>query len=264
MLHGTLTRVVKTILGTSGLAASQRPIVAMGYSGGLLPLIEGLASAPYNVASVVGLGAASANLSKDILDVLLASVNKIEKAAVGGSISFLDGLLSRLTQIPILGSLFGFINQTIDIITSSLQQGLIDPAFQALRDLVQKITSTVPEAIAPFPSLTASDGEFLVNVWGTEDILYETGIAGKRENLAGLPTINVEIVGATHFDYMRRADVPANACTVSATSDACWNVTVSRFVADLLQNSKTETDLLAFLHERNAVQDARGVWIVNL
>ena len=43
-----------------------------------------------------------------------------------------------------------------------------------------------------------------------------------------------------------------------------WNLIVSRFVTDLLQNTKTTEKIEAFLISRQAVKDARGVWVVNL
>lgn len=92
------------------------------------------------------------------------------------------------------------------------------------------------------PSLTNSSVKQIVNIWGTEDVLADLGVSGYRPNIGGFtPTdnnhrlINIEIVGADHFDYMRRSDADA------------WNLTVSDFVAKLLVASKTEEGMRNFL-----------------
>ena len=87
------------------------------------------------------------------------------------------------------------------------------------------------------------------------DILYQTGIGGKRETLCGINNvINVEIVGATHFDYTRRPDADG------------WNLTVSRFITDLIRNSDTRDNVLAYLQSSGHAlfNDTRQVWEVNL
>jgi len=233
LLHFQNARTMIATLLASGAAKNQRPIVAMGYSGGFLPLIEGLASAPYNVSSVVGLGAATISLVGDTVDAVLKIVQFIEGKIV-------DGIQTFLGKIKIVGELANNFIQAVN-------EGLIQRAIDMVRDAL----APLQKAPSPLPSIAQSGAEMAVNVWGTKDILYETGFAGYRESLAGLETINIEITGATHFDYMRRNDADA------------WNLTVSDFVTRLLQNSKTKDELRTFLQQR-AVFDARGIWVVTL
>jgi hypothetical protein len=232
-VHSALTATVSTFLAAASLVASQRPIVGMGYSGGLIPLIEGLATGAYNIAGIVGLGAATMALG-DLLPTVLEIVQFIEGKIIDG----IEGLLSK---IGIVGELAAsFIN--------FVQEHLIDAAI----DILQAALAPLQKLPSNLPSL-AGKAEFIVNLWGTEDILYKTGIAGYRENLAGLETINIEIVGATHFDYMRRNDADA------------WNITVSRFVTRLLQNSTDISKLRTFLEQNRGFFDAtRNTWVVNL
>jgi len=91
-----------------------------------------------------------------------------------------------------------------------------------------------------------------INVWGSKDILYQTGIAGQRGNLAGLETINIESIGSTHFDYMRRD----NADT--------WNIEVSNFVTRLIQNSKSKDAFNQFLTGNSFVAYEGDKWVVRL
>jgi hypothetical protein len=222
-------------LKTSGAELTQRPIVGMGYSGGFVPLIEGLATVAYNVTSVVGLGAATISLPRETIDAVIAVIHYVEGKVV-------DAITWALDKLSIIGELAAQFLKAI-------QEKAIDTIITILRNALSPLQK-VP--ITPLSSLADHSAEFALNVWGTEDILYETGIAGPRENLAGLPTVNVEIVGATHFDYMRRDDADM------------WNITVSQFVTRLLENSRNETDLIAFLQSWNITPDSRGVWVVNL
>ena len=92
-----------------------------------------------------------------------------------------------------------------------------------------------------------------VNVWGTNDILYQLGIAGKRDSIGGIRTYNIEIAGASHFDYMRRSDE-----TDPVKAD--FNRRVSKFVTDLTLASNDDAKLLAFLQNTMVQPDPDEVW----
>ncbi len=181
-----------------------RPIVGVGYSGGFIPLVEALSSNTYNVAGLVGLGAATANIPRDTVDIILKSFDAIQNKAF----DLIETLLAKIH----LGDL---VNPIIELIKTQT----IDRALDLFISGMQKITSVIPSTEF---SLVHTNAEHVVNVWGTEDILYKTGIAGKRGNLGGVETINIEIQGASHLDYMRRNNADA------------WNKTVSQFITGLL------------------------------
>ncbi|OGW86850.1 MAG: hypothetical protein A3C35_07680, partial [Omnitrophica bacterium RIFCSPHIGHO2_02_FULL_46_11] len=128
-----------------------RPIVAMGYSGGFLPLATAIVNQHYNTETLVGLGAATTVLNLSDQD---------------------------------LQKLIGY-----------LQLGLFGLAAELVRN-----------APAGIPDLTGTSVKQVVNVWGTEDDLAKIGIVGYRATIGGVTAINIEIYGATHFDYMRRPD----------------------------------------------------------
>ena len=118
--------------------------------------------------------------------------------------------------------------------------------------------------VAVLPDLSNTNVQQIVNVWGTKDILYQTGIGGKRDALCGLTgssLINIEIIGATHFDYMLRGATDSNR------PDA-WNGTVSDFTTNLIRNSDTLEHLNSFLTGDPAhffKNDTRGgVWEIKL
>ncbi len=236
-------------------ASQGRPLIAMGYSGGFIPLVEalgaGLITGPYNISGVLGLGAATMSLTKDILDASLAIIDFVLGKTV-------DAIESLLAKIKIVGEAAAkFINY--------VQTKAIDKAIEMLRNALSPLQKTpVPSLL---PSLGSTNASFLVNLWGTKDVLYETGIAGYRSELIGFtPTsdfhklFNIEILGATHFDYMRRGETSVDACTISATSDACWNVTVSDFVTRLLIASQSKDSLAEFLDRqiRNGIVTLDG------
>jgi len=131
----------------------------------------------------------------------------------------------------------------------SPQQGSFGFALQA----VQRYLGTQGSRL---PNLSGSSVKRIVNVYGTADILNQVGIGGKRDNLCGVQTINIEIAGATHFDYMRRSDE-----TDPVKRE--FNRKVSEFVADLTLASDNDTDLDQFLQDKLGEADPDGVWRFN-
>lgn len=105
-----------------------------------------------------------------------------------------------------------------------------------------------------------------MNVYGTKDILYQTGISGYRESLLGFsaddedqPLLNIEIKGAEHLYYMKRGDLP----------DQEWNTTVSDFVTQLMLNSDSPEQVKVFLNDpangySGCIRQEGHRWIIEL
>ena len=176
-----------------------RPIIAMGYSGGFLPLVEAIQQRHYNTDTLIGLGAATTSF----LNMPFENVSKIVNYVFLGQMSEAINTLAKYTA--------------------------------AIKDISQLGVKRA------------------VNVWGTNDILYQLGIAGKRDSIGGINTYNIEIAGASHFDYMRRLDE-------TDPVKAAFNVKVSQFVTDLTLASNDDAKLLVFLKRTMTAPDADGVW----
>jgi YD repeat-containing protein len=200
-----------------------RPVVGMGFSGGFAPLVEALALRGYNAASIVGLGAATmsiAGIGSEVLNTIIEIASKIESGVF-------EGIEILLKGIPLLGNI-------VDSLLSFMQNGLIQNAFELLKTTISKL-------VTPLLLGIPSNADFIVNVWGTKDIVAKLGIGGYRDEIAGLSTengqiFNIEIIGATHFDYMRY------------NNPTPQNVIVSDFVTKLITHSTTQEELIQFLN----------------
>jgi len=140
-------------------------------------------------------------------------------------------------------------------------------AIDKLRDII-RVLPKVPAL--NFPTLAERGAEVFVNVYGTKDILYQTGIAGFRDNLSGFTKegtagvngqltgqlINIEIIGAEHLYYMKRNDL----------EDPVWNQRISDFVTNLMIASQDKDDLIRFLNNSPYVSpdDGSGIRVVRL
>jgi len=223
-----------------------RSVVGMGYSGGLIPLVEAISKRMYNVKTIVGLGAATAYLKTDIAPILIQLVTYLIDQAVDKVQEVLKKILGF--DIPFSGAL------------DAVQQYYRGKIVPVVKEAFQKTIQQTGWENKIFPSLAGTKTDMIVNVWGTRDILYELGIADKRENLFGKTTYNIEIVGATHFDYMERGVNDKN-------KPDDWNKAIAKFVADLIINSDNEIKLKAFLDDpiNHAIRDdTRGIYIVYL
>jgi hypothetical protein len=208
-----------------------RPVVGMGYSGGLMPLAEAVSKSLYNVKTFVGFGAATSYIKPGIVPTLIW---QLISAATSNNL---------LAAAAMLG--YSIINrdQLMDIVKTKM------------REIVQQ--SNLSGETFPF-SLGAKTDLF-VNVWGTKDVLYECGIAGYKDSFCGVKQIyNIEIIGADHFQYMEGVD---------ANSIPYWNRVVAEYCARLIINSDTKEKLEEFL--KNPVNCAhlnteRNVWEIEL
>ena len=249
-----LVSQIRGILGAAfalRLKDISRPVIGMGFSGGFLPLLETVTQTHYCFETLVGIGAATMSLAKDAIDAILKSVDLIFTKTV-------DGLGDLLKKIGV-----GYI---LDPITQFLDHGLIDPAMDLLIEAVSMITKNVPSTLQ-LPSLAGTGVEMLVNVYGTNDILVKTGIAGYRQELAGFtiegqvypngkPTkqlFNIEIKGCGHSNYFTRDDPSLNIPVVND------------FVTALLQNAASIEKLRDFLATDSRVQpQGNGYYVVDL
>lgn len=176
-----------------------RPMVAMGYSGGFLPLVEAIGWKGYNAKTIVGLGAAT----------------------------------TSILNVPptVFGEITGLI--TLGNITAA--------------------ASILANYLSPVKDLKMVGVERFVNVWGSEDVLKQFGLTGKRDSLDGIKTYNIEIVDATHFDYMRRTYEPDPV-------KADLNKRVSQFVVGLMEVANDDQKLVSFLQSKIGTADSDGVW----
>jgi hypothetical protein len=241
-----------------------KPLIAMGYSGGLLPLIEGLAAGTYNTQSIVGIGAATLSLaSSDMIDAVLALVN-FAQSSIGKVLGWLTSALEAslrfvLEKLHLDVLNVGYlVDEFIDLISKGSSM-----AITKLREII----AILPKAPAwNFPTLAEGNTEMFVNIYGTKDILFETGFAGYRDRLFGFsvddedhPLFNVEIKGAEHLYYMKRNDL----------QDPAWNQTVSDFVTLLMLNSNSSEKVLSFLSDPqsryyNCIEKQGDKWVVKL
>lgn len=219
-----------------------RPVVSMGYSGGLMPLIEAVSSSVYNVKTIVGLGAATAYIKREWIPVL----HQLLTAVINKSVDLAQGTLQKL----------GFVGSAISDFVEGIQNYYYDKVMPIIKEAFHKTMERIDSTT--FSPIRNSKTDLIVNVWGTKDVLYECDIAGKRDNFCGKTTYNIEIVGATHFDYMER-----DTNDKGNPPDA-WNIEVSQFVADLIINSKDEYTFQHFLDERKYIKYENGVYVVRL
>lgn len=249
------------------LSASSRaktsPIIGIGYSGGFIPLAEGLIGGPmgvsYDVRTLVGLGAATMSLTKDMIDIVLALIGYLNgKITAARSVVY-----DWLAKLSIFGdNALRFVEKTEDGISK-----FIDWAVDTLRTALKPLQKVLPSNLPALPK----SAEMLVNVYGTEDILNQTGIGGYRSELYGFNTLgvvdsngkitnklyNIEILGADHFNYLRDSSQP----------DQVWNPDVSSFVTALTLASSTNDALQQFISQNAAIiffNTVRNVYEVRL
>lgn len=267
-----------------------RGMVAVGYSGGFMPLVEVLNEAPrtlgdpegYRVKSVAALGAAS--LASD--DVTLKIFEAGRKILSGeATFSFLDSLTRDY-----FGGGLRLDRLDAEKIMRFISGRSPEDAYSVYRRFIE--SSTLAQPAAKPASLVSTGAQMLVNVYGTRDILGAlkingTALGGYREELLGYaiddrarPLINIEIQGASHTDYVRGPDAGRQwAGFVGQASGwvqghdpwgrKTWNDTVSSFTADLLAHAGSQETLVTFLTSPETliehsveIEQNSGKWIV--
>ena len=229
-IHFGLVKRIKFELMQNLAHLYQRPAVAMGYSGGFMPLAEAIKDTPgLKVETMVGLGAANTNIPSDILS---TGIKIIQGIIVDGPIDIVQELMQKI------GATDSVANQMI----TALQRNLLDEAFNIATETIARAVQSIPWIPNLLPDLSGTALQRVVNVWGSKDIMYEVGAGGYKPSMLGVDNVyNIEIVGATHFDYMRRDDEKDPA-------KQAWNNTVSGFVTDLILASSSDEKLSDFFN----------------
>lgn len=274
-----------------------RSIVAVGYSGGFLPLTEVLQRNPYddqsntgyNLSGLVALGAATYAFQdriQEFLDKATSILFYLEKAiqSTTSLISKIEEEFDEMLDIAIGLNLPGLpenwksnILNLVNIASfAQAQNSFVD----AMIDVVKHLGDT------PHADLKHTNLKVLANVYGSKDSLkrfgiggYQTELAGYRVNNPSKPLINIEIVGAGHSDYMRPGyqgdqftkglfglglDIANN---LSSTADKAWQRTVADFVAGIAANSQNQETLKDFLRNSGFAKESLegpGYWVVTL
>jgi len=226
-----------------------RPVVGIGYSGGFAPLIEALGDMQVPVAGLIGLGAATYQI-------------KDTTQALSQIIDFMKALALDQVRAYLIGIDFGA--STIDDIISKIGSGLWDSAAKLFIDQVNAL-GQLDKVPAIFPDLVGSQTKYVLNVIGSEDLLFNLGAAGWRSSLGGVEVINVKIVGASHYDYMRRSGNDSVSCTSKGTVEmilSCIrNVMVADFVTDLILAAKSRESVEGFLAQ--FTEPENGVYVID-
>jgi hypothetical protein len=280
-----------------------RDLVGVGYSGGFLTLGEVLVNSVYNAdlnrgfnaVSLVGLGGLNIQLDgpyRKVLDKMLGIGEFLLKGSVKTA-EFLNNLrveLDALAALAIGPAGAASLNQVeADQIYQELVNGTIESAYQAFLTKTQEKTM-LWSGFEPALNATSNIG-VVVNVFGTRDFVTQwsipgTGqtIGGYRDNIGQYTTVdrdhqlvNIEIVGASHFDYIRPEEKNewwksgllgsvANAVDwFQTTEDEIWNETVSAFAAQLINNSQSAEDIGQFLNDNPTIASFDGQkWIIRL
>jgi hypothetical protein len=222
-----------------GQVNRSRSRIGVGYSGGFGPLEEVLIHDGVAISSMVAIGAALVNASDWVINKIIALLEAMDQGR------YLD-TGSILTEIK--NAAFGTISLSASIIediVAKVRSGLIEPALTALRLGLQDIIKAFSPNIE-LPSLTSTSAQYVVNVWGSKDILANLGIGGYRETISGKPAINIRIEGADHYDYMK--GIKPERLTDQKAKD--WNDKVADFVARLVIASQSGPELTAFLNRQ--------------
>ena len=275
----------------------KRPAVAVGYSGGFLPMVEAVNSLGLNVTGLVGLGAATVDIAKIPQAMLMGLgeiIGKIQNGVTDGLRTLLENTIGL---IPGIGQFLVLIGTTLlDLINSifnlASDQSTAGSALQMLGNIVQTVFGAIPGiGTATYPESV----EYVVNVWGQNDILSTLGVGGYRDELHGYTPsdntktlLNIEILStseivdgetiqlkADHFNYMRLDDtdypVPANAHeALVIEARKAWDRKVSRFVSDMLiKANESGSALKDFLdgaisdpRVRSEIRDGHAIYVV--
>ncbi|MDD5671631.1 MAG: hypothetical protein PHN49_08330 [Candidatus Omnitrophica bacterium] len=306
-LAGQIKGSMESYFDEKGDDDRAREMIGVGYSGGFMPLAEVLinnlynaaAKTGYNAKSLVGLGGICFDLGKlsqalvDKVGFLVDALRKVKTTTV----AILDSIEKEL--ISLIGiakdlTLPGIEDDVVQTTMDYLRQGSLIAAHEFFlnkaKEMVAMLTAAQPT------DLTSSKMNVVVNVYGTKDIFNEFEIGGInfQPHLTGYrdeigkysltdrnhPLVNVEIVGAGHHDFIRNDSTidflrggfvsgAANWTDLLLSEDEiAWNITVSEFIARLVNNSVTKDSTDAFLQSLGSnvanYDVTRKVWVITL
>lgn len=266
-----------------------RDIIGVGYSGGFIPLIETLAHPGYFAKTLIALGAATIRPEAALQDLLVKIMEAADylsnpsNVATSVIVAALENLDLALVGLLGVGVGKGLIEQIAEFIAQETPKEAYNQYMSRLGELGDLIDSAFDGSTLDNLTVSSPNTQMIVNVYGTKDILSElkvngVSIGGYRDEIGGFaPTdrdhalVNIEIVGASHFDYTRREVPGANITDLVEYSlaDKEWNKEVSIFVAKLISNSQSQDQLERFLVAQKitgvAFQDsATNKWTIYL
>ncbi len=210
-LAGDIKASLDNFFNNIGEENRARDIIASGYSGGFMPMSEVLAneiysettSGGYHATSMLAIGAATIKYED-----IAVKIIEVGEAIRSGYVT------SQMFQDFLQG---GFINMTGSAVTSLLDYINTGNSEDAYQIYIAEINSQ-SQIMGHFADydMTSTDVGIIANIYGTKDILsdidingeaiggYRSELNGFTPNNADHKLFNIEIVGAAHFDYLRR------------------------------------------------------------
>ncbi|MGI6240959.1 MAG: hypothetical protein ACOYJW_03365 [Candidatus Omnitrophota bacterium] len=204
----------------AGENARTRPVVAVGYSGGMAPLLETISTLNIQTAAIIGAGTAIADITeiRETLETLIDTLEYVQKkvfSPVRGLLEMIFG--NTVGKIPYVGD---GINNTLEAFLGKIDE-LVQLAATPGVVLTDLIGTMIEEAVGR--ALDAlriqgrlrdletiglaqinSPGAVMMNVYGDRDLLKELNVGGYRDQIGSfttaLPTsnlINIEVVSYT-------------------------------------------------------------------
>jgi hypothetical protein len=266
----------------AGEDATNRPVVGVGYSGGMAPLLEALASKNVPTAAIVGAGAAIADIT-EIRESLENIINALEYvqtnvfSPVKGILGFVFG--NTLGRLPYIGN---GIQNTVEEFLAGID-AIVSMAGTPTAVITDLLGKYIEEAVGR--SLEAlkiqgklrdldwlglaninTPGAVMVNVYGDNDVLNRLNVGGYRNQIANFSTtgqslINVEVISYTntsgkiatadHYiyfgntrDYSEIQDVGERAAQMD------FDAKVNNFMTLLILASEDPTTLQSFIDQQ--------------
>jgi hypothetical protein len=264
-------------LGESSVA---RPLIALGYSGGMPALINSIADNGWFTPVLVGVGAALCNITeiKDwlnsvvgLLDYLMGKI--VESKTVQNTTSWLQKVFGYVEYIPVIGKPMTEIAEFLTGLITGVIHGVeeaVDFVINAVGALCDdwhaegKIAELMPVGLS---TLEGGSTQCFVNIFGEDDVLAKLRIGGKMNSVVGFSgpeeLFNVQIVNLTsstgeklasadHYIYMGNTRLNyADALPYQQTFD----LAAKNFVADLLAyGGTTKEDIKDYLRKDSRVK----------
>jgi hypothetical protein len=263
-LAGQVKSAMEAFFRIFGDIHRERPLIGVGYSGGFVPVVDGIENGnyDYDVNAYVALGGTTVAIGADaarlIVQVIEAFENVITARTEESREAYRQVMLLFQQGFAGLGALLAaaagtFIN-VLDFAYRLLGQSRINEAADAFYEGLQIFVQGLSGFGWGMPG--AVNAKMMVNIFGTKDLLAaKTSLVGYRSEWAGFsvtdrdkPLFNIEIEGADHFDYIRGVrDFSKITDPVKRQAAIKKNEVISRYVAQLILNSEDPDDLLRFL-----------------
>jgi len=257
----------------AGEDATGRPMVGVGYSGGFVPLLEAIHRMNIPTASVVGAGAAIADI-REVRETLEILGNALEYVQRNAFEPVSDLLQKFFGLIPVIGD---FTASMIDVFFDKLSLIMVpgamltDAAWKALEQTV-RLTLEATGVQAKMrdwqnigPANVNSPDATLLNVYGDMDVLKTLNISGYRDRIGsftGDKLINIEVVSlkdvatgkvmglADHYIYFGKTrDYDEIEDPVLRASQREYDELVNDFMTKLILASSDSEKLQLFISQ---------------